>query len=86
MVQEKVDKMGITDLQFSDWSYALCNNFEKDNSLSNLGTDLRFFHTYYKQCSDYSDNADGGALEDLTSLWKPGLLKVFISLSIKMQV
>ena len=23
MVQEKVDKMGITDLQFSDWSYAL---------------------------------------------------------------
>ena len=36
MVQEKVDKMGITDLQFSDWSYALCNNLEEDNSLSNL--------------------------------------------------
>ncbi len=29
IVKEKVEKMGITDLQFSNWNYAVCNNLER---------------------------------------------------------
>ena len=32
LVKEKVEKMGITDLQFSNWNYAVCKSFEDDNS------------------------------------------------------
>ena len=32
LVKEKVEKMGITDLQFSNWNYAVCKSFEGDNS------------------------------------------------------
>ena len=68
MVQEKVDKMGITDLQFSDWSYALCNNLEKDNSLSNLGSGYAIYYTRTINGVPITQTmADGGALEDMDS-------------------
>lgn len=68
MVQEKVDKMGITDLQFSDWSYALCNNLEKDNSLSNLGSGYAIYYTRTINGVPITRTmADGGALEDMDS-------------------
>lgn len=68
LVQEKVDKMGITDLQFSDWSYALCNNLEKDNSLSNLGSGYAIYYTRTINGVPITRTmADGGALEDMDS-------------------
>ncbi len=68
MVQEKVDKMGITNLQFSDWSYALCNNLEKDNSLSNLGSGYAIYYTRTINGVPITRTmADGGALEDMDS-------------------
>ena len=68
MVQEKVDKMGITDLQFSDWSYALCNNLEEDNSLSNLGSGYAIYYTRTINGIPITQTmADGGALEDMDS-------------------
>lgn len=68
MVQEKVDKMGITDLQFSDWSYALCNSLEEDNSLSNLGSGYAIYYTRTINGVPITQTmADGGALEDMDS-------------------
>ena len=68
MVQEKVDKMGITDLQFSDWSYALCNSLEEDNSLSNLGSGYAIYYTRTINGIPITQTmADGGALEDMDS-------------------
>lgn len=68
LVQEKVDKMGITDLQFSDWSYALCNNLEEDNSLSNLGSGYAIYYTRTINGVPITQTmADGGALEDMDS-------------------
>ena len=68
LVQEKVDKMGITDLQFSDWSYALCNNLEEDNSLSNLGSGYAIYYTRTINGIPITQTmADGGALEDMDS-------------------
>ena len=37
LVKEKVEKMGITDLQFSNWNYAVCKSFEGDNSSGDFG-------------------------------------------------
>ena len=66
MVQEKVDKMGITDLQFSDWSYALCNSLE--DSLSNLGSGYAIYYTRTINGVPITQTmADGGALEDMDS-------------------
>ena len=66
MVQEKVDKMGITDLQFSDWSYALCNSLE--DSLSNLGSGYAIYYTRTINGIPITQTmADGGALEDMDS-------------------
>ena len=60
--------MGITDLQFSDWSYALCNNLEKDNSLSNLGSGYAIYYTRTINGVPITQTmADGGALEDMDS-------------------
>lgn len=68
MVQEKVDKMGITDLQFSDWSYALCNSLEEDNRLSNLGSGYAIYYTRTINGVPITQTmADGGALEDMDS-------------------
>ena len=68
MVQEKVDKMGITDLQFSDWSYALCNSLEEDNSLSNLGSGYAIYYTRTINGVPITQTmADGGAWEDMDS-------------------
>ena len=33
--------MGITDLQFSNWNYAVCKSFEGDNSSGNFGNGYR---------------------------------------------
>ena len=33
--------MGITDLQFSNWNYAVCKSFEGDNSSANFGNGYR---------------------------------------------
>ena len=41
LVKEKVEKMGITDLQFSNWNYAVCKSFEGDNSSGNFGNGYR---------------------------------------------
>ena len=66
MVQEKVDKMGITDLQFSDWSYELCNSLE--DSLSNLGSGYAIYYTRTINGIPITQTmADGGALEDMDS-------------------
>lgn len=66
MVQEKVDKMGITDLQFSDWSYALCNSLE--DSLSNLGSGYAIYYTRTINGVPITQTmADGGVLEDMDS-------------------
>ena len=40
LVKEKVEKMGITDLQFSNWNYAVCKSFEGDNSSGDFGNDI----------------------------------------------
>ena len=68
IVQEKVDKMGITDQQFSNWNYAVCKNLEEDNSLSNLGSG--YMISYTRTINDVpitQTMAAGGALEDMDS-------------------
>ena len=68
LVQEKVDKMGITDLQFSDWNYAVCKNLEEDNSLSNLGSGYMISYTRTINNVPITQTmAAGGALEDMDS-------------------
>ena len=52
----------------SDWSYALCNNLEKDNSLSNLGSGYAIYYTRTINGVPITQTmADGGALEDMDS-------------------
>ena len=44
--------MGITDLQFSNWNYAVCKSFEGDNSSGNFGNGYRIdYATYHKWCA-----------------------------------
>ena len=68
LVQEKVDKLGITDLQCTGWNYAVCTNLEDDNTLSNVGNG---YYIYYNRVingvpiTQTMDN--GGALEDMDS-------------------
>ena len=50
LVKEKVEKMGITDLQFSNWNYAVCKSFEGDNSSDNEG------HIFSKITNDSNEN------------------------------
>lgn len=70
IVQEKVDKMGITDLQFAGWNYAVCKNIgiEDDNSISNLGSGYMIYYTRTINGVPITQTMDnGGALEDMDS-------------------
>ena len=68
LVQEKVDKIGITDLQCTGWNYAVCTNLEDDSTLSNIGTG---YHIYYNRVINgvpITQTMDsGGNLEDMDS-------------------
>ena len=82
MVQEKVDKMGITDLQCTGWDYAVCTNLEDDNTLSNIGTG---YHIYYNRVINgvpITQTMDsGGNLEDMDSTmetWSYESLEFFV--------
>lgn len=68
LVKEKVEKMGITDLQFSNWNYAVCKSFEGDNSLGNFGNGYRIDYARTINGVPVTQTiADGGALEDMDS-------------------
>ena len=82
LVQEKVDKMGITDLQCTGWDYAVCTNLEDDNTLSNIGTG---YHIYYNRVINgvpITQTMDsGGNLEDMDSTmetWSYESLEFFV--------
>ena len=67
LVQEKVDKMGITDLQFSQWSYAVCTNLETDNR-SKIGDGYVIYYTRTMNGVPITQTMDaGGSLEDMDS-------------------
>lgn len=67
LVQEKVDKMGITDLQFSQWSYAVCTNLDTDN-MNKIGDGYVIYYTRtINGVSITQTMDDGGALEDMDS-------------------
>lgn len=68
LVKEKVEKMGITDLQFSNWNYAVCKSFEGDNSSANFGNGYRIDYARTINGVPVTQTiADGGALEDMDS-------------------
>lgn len=68
LVKEKVEKMGITDLQFSNWNYAVCKSFEGDNSSGNFGNGYRIDYARTINGVPVTQTiADGGALEDMDS-------------------
>ena len=68
LVKEKVEKMGITDLQFSNWNYAVCKSFEDDNSSGNFGNGYRIDYARTINGVPVTQTiADGGALEDMDS-------------------
>ena len=82
LVQEKVDKMGITDLQCTGWDHAVCTNLEDDNTLSNIGTG---YHIYYNRVINgvpITQTMDsGGNLEDMDSTmetWSYESLEFFV--------
>ena len=56
LVKEKVEKMGITDLQFSNWNYAVCKSFEGDNSSGNFGNGYRI--DYARTINGVPGNSD----------------------------
>ena len=66
--RKKVEKMGITDLQFSNWNYAVCKSFEGDNSSGNFGNGYRIDYARTINGVPVTQTiADGGALEDMDS-------------------
>ena len=68
LVQDKVDKMGITDLNFSNWNYAVCTNLENNDSLSSLGNGYAIYYTRTVNGVPITQTIDaGGALEDMDS-------------------
>ena len=68
LVKEKVEKMGITDLQFSNWNYAVCKSFEGDNSSGDFGNGYRIDYARTINGVPVTQTlADGGALEDMDS-------------------
>ena len=68
LAKEKVEKMGITDLQFSNWNYAVCKSFEGDNSSGNFGNGYRIDYARTINGVPVTQTiADGGALEDMDS-------------------
>ena len=68
LVQEKVDKMGITDLQCTGWNYAVCTNLEDDNTLSNIGTGYQIYYNRVINGVPITQTMDsGGNLEDMDS-------------------
>ena len=77
--------MGITDLQFSNWNYAVCKSFEGDNSSGNFGNGYRIDYARTINGVPVTQTiADGGHWKIWTAQWKHGLMKVSVSMSIKM--
>ncbi|MDD5804835.1 MAG: DUF6034 family protein [Clostridia bacterium] len=68
MVQEKVEELGITDLQFADWNYAVCKNLENDDSMNVLENGYLISYTRTVNGVPITVTIDdGGALEDMDS-------------------
>ncbi len=68
LVQDKVDKMGITDLSFSNWNYAVCTSLEDNDSLSSLENGYAIYYTRTVNGVPITQTIDaGGALEDMDS-------------------
>ena len=60
--------MGITDLQFSNWNYAVCKSFEDDNSSGDFGNGYRIDYARTINGVPVTQTiANGGALEDMDS-------------------
>ena len=82
LVQEKVDKMGITDLQCTGWTYAVCTNLEDDNTLSNIGTGYQIYYNRVINGVPITQTMDsGGNLEDMDSTmetWSYESLEFFV--------
>lgn len=68
LVQEKIDKMGISDLNFCDWDYAIQTTITDsgDSSYLESGYALYYSRTINKVPLTYTMEA-GGALEDMDS-------------------